>query len=268
MPNSTSWWLKVDRAQKHLREFERAIGRPRKRRPYTEDVRIEPDSGHYRWSVRLQVTGDPDFGLAVIAGDVLHNLRTALDHCAVAVAPPQQASVAAFPLVTEDFWCEDESGRFIRTDDEARRGREIFARRTKGMPDGALAVVESAQPYRRAGDPRLSPLGLLSRLENADKHRQLLITQYVFDVSHLPWVGPDGLPLTGSHSQSAMGLEASGSVLDPNAHVQIGRRVSVAIKGRDDGDQLLAVPTLQSIAEEVSAVLRDLEQFARDGSAA
>ncbi|MEX0629688.1 MAG: hypothetical protein WEE67_04525 [Chloroflexota bacterium] len=123
--------------------------------------------------------------------------------------PRDRESLAGFPIFTENFWLKDGSGGFVSRDDEARRGRRTFTRQTEGMPDGALAVIEAAQPYKSTAEPRLTPLGLLHRLENADKHRRLLVTQYVFDISHLPWVGLDGLPLTGPDSQSTIGLAST-----------------------------------------------------------
>lgn len=265
---SASWWLKVKRAQKHLRELEREIRRPTKRNPYTEEFVVEPDGDYYRWRSRLQMTDELKQRLAIIVGDVLHNLRTALDHCAVAVAPRERERLAGFPIFTEDFWLEDRPGHSVRGDDMARQGRRTYRRQTDEMPDDALAIIEAAQPYKAASDPGLTPLGLLAQLENADKHRRLLITQYVFDISHLPWIGPDGEPLKGPYSQATMSLEASGSVADPKVNVQLGRRVSVAIKVSDEEGHFLAVPTLQLIEGEVGKVLRDLEPFVHAGIAA
>jgi hypothetical protein len=142
--------------------------------------------------------------------------------------------------------------------------RGKFASQVEGIKPGPLAIIEAAQPYKQAGNPDWTPLGLLHRLENADKHRKLLVTPFVFDVSHLPWVGPDGEP---TDIQTAVILEGSGWAADAEVHVQLGRRVSVAIKVSDEEGHFLAVPTLQLIEGEVSKVLRDLEPFVHAGVA-
>jgi hypothetical protein len=42
------------------------------------------------------------------------------------------------------------------------------------MPEEAVTMIKEAQPYRRE-DSVLETLSLISRLENADKHRQLIV---------------------------------------------------------------------------------------------
>jgi hypothetical protein len=177
------------------------------------------------------------------------------------------SALAGFPIFTEDFWLEDGAGVFLRRDDEACRGRATFKRQTKGIPDSALAIIKASQPYKSAGEAGVTPLGLLSSLENADKHRRLLVMPYVFEVSDLPWVGLDGLPLEGTQKQAASSLEMSGSATNAEMHVDLGPRVSVAIKVSDEEGHFLAIPTLQLIEGEISKILRDLEPFVHAGIA-
>ncbi len=50
--------------------------------------------------------------------------------------------------------------------------RRRFSSAIAGMPELAIAVIKAAQPYRRGNKASIHVLYLLSRLENADKHRQ------------------------------------------------------------------------------------------------
>jgi hypothetical protein len=172
-----SWRLKADRAEKHLSELRLRIGEYVQKRPY-EAVRIERarncgekhpgyDCGG---SWRLQITEQPDPNLAVIAGDVIHNLRSALDHLAVALVPSSRRSHASFPIETKDIWAK-QGRRYVVHEPEPRKH---WRTAVKGMPPEAVAFIESMQPYRHSS-PGQHLLAYLNRLENADKHRQLAI---------------------------------------------------------------------------------------------
>lgn len=171
-----SWRLKLDRADKHLREFQIAIGEYVRRSPY-DAVRVV-GGGDCRkhvgydcggsWSLRI--TEQPDPMLAVVAGDVIHNVRSALDHIAVALAPRERRYKASFPIETRNIWAK-KGRRYIDSDPQSRKR---WRSSTQGMAPGAIAILKRLQPYQES-TPDKAALALLSRLENADKHRQLTI---------------------------------------------------------------------------------------------
>lgn len=70
-----------------------------------------------------------------------------------------------------DIWAKCPTcGHFIHGDDERR---EYFERAIKGLGAHATAIVVGSQPYR--SDSVASHIfGVLSRLENADKHRKIV----------------------------------------------------------------------------------------------
>ncbi len=116
------------------------------------------------------MTEKPDPMISVIIGECLYDLRSALDHLAVAMAPRNRKASAAFPVEWTDPWEKDSAGNFVYHQ-ERRRG---FTSRIKGMPDEAVKMITFAQPYQRKNS-ELETLGLVSRLENADKHRELIV---------------------------------------------------------------------------------------------
>lgn len=130
------------------------------------------------WTYRLFSEVEPDPYLAVVLGDLLYDVRSALDHIAVASVPTRRKYKASFPIFTVDpekVHPGDEEG------DAARL--EAWKHRTTGMSDKAMAVVRSVQPYNAQPPAHLQhiPLGpedhalaLLSAFQNADKHRQLI----------------------------------------------------------------------------------------------
>jgi hypothetical protein len=117
------------------------------------------------WRYVLRVTEEPDPVVMLIAGDAAHNLRTALDHLAVAIAPADRQQVAAFPILIDDATTN-------------REARERFDRATKGMPDAAIEVIRAYQPYSIGAKLPVQTHGLaiIASLDNADKHRQLIAT--------------------------------------------------------------------------------------------
>ena len=96
--------------------------------------------------------------IPVIIGECLYDLRSALDHLAVAMAPKNRRSSAAFPVEGTDPWEKDAVGAFVH-DEERRRS---FTSKVKGMPAEAVMMIREAQPYQR-DHPELETLGLLIR---------------------------------------------------------------------------------------------------------
>jgi hypothetical protein len=171
-----SWRLKVQRAEYHFEDLKRDL------HPCVNEARYKlvaadarpkcHEHGGICWDYMLRMETQPDSSLAVIAGDILFNLRSALDHIAVALVPSQRRSKASFPIESEPIW-ERKYRRFVVRDAERRRR---FRDATKGMPEPAVALIKRLQPYHGIADGvDQDVLYQLSRLNNADKHRQLVV---------------------------------------------------------------------------------------------
>lgn len=170
-----SWRLKLDRAQHHVLDLKREIAAYAKDDSY-KLVPVDPrpkchQHGGTCWDYQLVMTRQPNPMVAVIAGDILFNVRSALDHLAVAMVLPQRKGKTSFPIEIEHIW-ERKNRRFVVRNPD---GRRRFRTATEGMPDGAVAIIKSLQPYNAPRDERdQEALYQLSRLNNADKHRQLV----------------------------------------------------------------------------------------------
>jgi hypothetical protein len=168
MAERASWWLKVDRAEDHLKEIKRKLQTYADSHPY-EHFREAPRKAQpHVWRYMLRITKQPDPMIAVIVGDFLYNLRSALDHLAVAMAPRKFQRLVSFPIFLEDPFRTDRWGNYI--DNKAMASFESAVR---GMSAEVIAVVKEAQPYS-GSNPKQTALYLLSSLENADKHRKLI----------------------------------------------------------------------------------------------
>jgi hypothetical protein len=108
----------------------------------------------------------PLYHWGLLLGECIHNLRSALDNLAFALArlvsdPPSTPSALHFPI------CRDKSG--FEKSDRIRRSLDQ-------MPAEAAALIERLQPFHRdgseaSGHPDNDPLVLLQWLSNQDKHR-------------------------------------------------------------------------------------------------
>ncbi|MEZ4553119.1 MAG: hypothetical protein R3B59_04355 [Dehalococcoidia bacterium] len=165
------WWVKVKRAQRHMVEIRRCVRAYSERHPY-EAVRIRySKSEGDKWGFSLRITEDPEPELSAMVGDFVHNLRSALDVAVVGHSRPSaRRRSASFPIATEDLWERDAFRRYVIRDSERRKS---FNRAIAGLNPTAKAVIKQIQPYH--GDiPRHDIMGILARLDTADKHKRLL----------------------------------------------------------------------------------------------
>jgi hypothetical protein len=158
-----SFFLKLARADEHLQELQREIVWFAASDPYT--VRYETDEEGRR-HVWMGPVGNAPVRVALLAGDIVHNLHSGLDHLALALSEAN-AGGHVMPRVERD----SEFPIFIERD-KFRKGR---AKRIGMAASRAQALIQRAQPYRRWQDPSSHPLWQLYLLSNYDKHRRLPI---------------------------------------------------------------------------------------------
>jgi len=170
MAHADSWWLKVKRAQKHMIDIKREAGVYAGRHPY-ELVRVHKPESQRKVEYRVRLIEQPDPMIAVMLGDFVHNLRSALDHIIVASVPNKRRFKASFPILFDDIWARDTNGDFV-IDDADRRTN--FESAIAGLVPEARTLVVQVQPYHFGTDRFVWPIGIISRLENADKHRTLI----------------------------------------------------------------------------------------------
>jgi hypothetical protein len=189
-----SWWRKITRAHKHLRDFNEVAGEYVATNPYRMCKRFEGQGKRRRCVHRLEIDPAPDV-LALIAGDFLFNVRSALDHITVASAHRKCRYAVSFPIFTDDIWERDGNGTYLERHADAR---DTWHRITGGVNAKALAIIKGAQPYNaQTSDPagigvKNHVLALLSSYQNADKHRELAIVGGHLAPSRIVYVTDDG----------------------------------------------------------------------------
>jgi hypothetical protein len=153
--------LKLDRAERHLDELIETTLAFYERSPGASEEGPQQADG---WiPVYWRQPNDPPIELALICGDVMNNLRAALDHLVYAVASADSGrsqNGTAFPI--------------YRSNTEYRKprrdGKSPRDRRLKGVSEPHRSIIDAAQPYNER-DPDTHPLVSLAWFTNTDKHR-------------------------------------------------------------------------------------------------
>lgn len=155
---------KIERAFEHLRVLEGQMpAYIEKHSPYALRLsQIDQQTGWCTLTIVPDQPPKPRFG--IVLGDVMHNLRSALDYLVTALADRNGIPVTTrheFPI----FGDPNPYRKKVGTAAVA-----VSAGPLHGITDG-LGLVEQCQPYHRQQDARLDPLWHIYRFNNADKHR-------------------------------------------------------------------------------------------------
>ena len=190
------WWVKFDRACKHLDEYQCAIAEYTAGRKHPVVGSVESKKQPVEWVYRVRPETEPDPLWAVPIGDFLFNTRASLDHMAVALnGPKMKNNLIYYPIFTEDPFRREQGTRcYVDRDPEKRRNYAHWLRR---MPTDAQAFIKRTQPYAMAYGPAMNPadhvLAILKRLNDTDKHRRLLVARHGMDGGRLLEPIPGGL---------------------------------------------------------------------------
>jgi hypothetical protein len=164
-------FAKFRRADAHLEMLDVVWGKylGSEPRPYDFIVHINPETGDH--TIYAEIVRPPPAMLSVIVGDVLHNLRSGLDHLAwelVKRAGGKPGRHTYFPI------CDSEE-RWLQEVEHRRRSGDRRSPLSGIEPSSPIwKFIQAVQPYKRA--VYADAMTALRVLSNADKHRQLLIS--------------------------------------------------------------------------------------------
>ena len=220
-------------------------------------------------------------------GDFVHNLRSALDYIVVACVPKQRRKSAGFPILFQDIFAKDINGNFMVNDAD---GRDRFESTIKGLHPEARAFIIKLQPYNFGVLANVITLGLISRLENADKHRRLITlgcggkdctidfttrglpepityhryldteTQILYDDTVIPYDLPPDWPSNGMPHPDGSFIQPS----DMEMHLTVTAKILVKVSrigGNQPPDTHLLDLFMGSALFEVREILKRLEFF-------
>jgi hypothetical protein len=152
--------LKIVRATKHLDEINRIIA----------DVTLTAGAHEIVTDANgkeiINFLIEPPLDVAILAGEIIYQLRSAIDHLAFElvglnpggiVLPPKWEERALFPL-----WITPPKNTSYN----------CFNSQLPGISKTAFAFIESLQPYH-TGPGHHNVMAIIAKLSNIDKHRHL-----------------------------------------------------------------------------------------------
>lgn len=146
--------LKVERAKEHFSQLDAELGAFHERKPYRIVVEEGPQSGDQIY--RVKISEQPPLRWATIIGDIVHNLRSALDLlvCDMVRANgniPNRNTTFPISRSAEDF----EKG---------------LPEKVCGVDKKVIRIIRDLKPYKGGNEP----LWILHSLDITDKHRLIL----------------------------------------------------------------------------------------------
>ena len=156
--------LKLDWAEHHLRDIERLVRGYTASHPYDLFPSMEKQGRR-----RLYFTAQPDPNLGFMLGDVLYNVRAALDYLMFAIKPANKRGRIRFPIFWQGVWEPPVEG-----DSEQRlRDRRAWLRAVEGVDPQAVALIQANQPPTSTSEGDDQALAVLNRLRNKDSQQRL-----------------------------------------------------------------------------------------------
>jgi hypothetical protein len=251
--------LKLLRAQEHLAILQTEVSAFFEHDPYRLVTEHNVDATEHFAYLRL-VGSSPFNRWGLIVGDIVHNLRSALDSAIYEIAVresgsevPPNAKVLMMPI-------------FDSGPNYERSGR----RRVETLSVEARALVEAIQPYRHPHGIHNSSLWALHEVDNADKHRILQVISTIPVVAELSVSGL--VPDTDVTMEAHVGLigdetpvvTARTKVASPNMKMEGMTVLHVAIKRVEIEDReasSLLMPYLGGLLQEASRVVALLSRL-------
>jgi hypothetical protein len=238
-PSLEGCFVKLGRASKHRKELDAALG------PATNaisegvvtETTYDDNAGQFVVRVAYAPALPPD--VSIIAGDVIHNLRSALEY-------------AAYQAVWKALGAPRGDSQFPITSAPTKFRCSARVKHLSAEP-ALLAVVQRNQPYADIEDYRREglatdledivrlrqanrPLAVLRDISNADKHR-LLLPRYAraIEAVFMPSRVRDCAPVVSSYQEDGAlvaGTELADFVANPTASSRTWMWTSVPAKCR------------------------------------
>jgi len=149
--------VKIERAKKHIVDLQTEIRTFFDSNPY--EIRTKRDPQTRRLIYYLFRVEEIPYSIAAISGDILQNLRSALDHLA------------------QQLWLVNNPGAisngdvYFPTDSSATQFKANAPGKVKGLRQDAIDALYSAEPYDGG---KGSDFSVINRLNRVDKHRILI----------------------------------------------------------------------------------------------
>jgi hypothetical protein len=234
--------VKTERAKKHLRDLAAEALTIKETAILVADEKtdVPPHPTGFLWG-DFPMVPTISFDAISIAGDVIHNLRSALDHLA------QHLALVYTPTLTD----KELRGVEFPIAKTFAEYKDSKARKVKGIHPNAIEAIDSLKPYGD-GDGQFSTLlWRLHALDNIDKHRNLFTVgpQTVFTFSWLP----------GAYHLKTDNPDFSrfGADVEKDFQTEVDETISKTKVGQAQA----LIPALHELVEMVEGIIWRLREF-------
>lgn len=267
-----SAFAKLARAKIHNSQLDADVNAFRAREPHVWKLQVsdhlfDPSLAVVKFAVHIREPMPDDW--ALIVGDILTNLRAALDHAVFGHAAarqsltPKQEKWLSYPIITTKSDWSDWLNQ--------------LQKKAITVEPNVLTVIENSQPFNAtAFPPDWHPLALLNGLVNHDKHRAVRTVVYVseeFDVksSDLDVVLKDVKPvemIDGAIVASLTVRRATGKPGKKPGHPGWGPKNFHVVNGYSEKIELPTVGDSRALLFTMNAFVSDVERLLNDLKAA
>jgi hypothetical protein len=235
--------VKVERARKHLRDLAAEILTLSHTTILTPDpnTRVAPHPISLLHPNKFQRVPTLSFEVVAIAGDVVHNLRSALDHLA------QQLVRVGLTITPPVVALTDKELRQVEfpVSETVEKYQADKARKVKGMQPRAIEAIDRLKPYKGGNDA----LWRIHELDNIDKHRSLFTVAHDFLFTS-DWF--DGAYLLKADNPHFSGIER-----DVEQDVQT--EIESAVGNTRTAQASALLPSLYQLLDVVESIVRDFK---------
>jgi hypothetical protein len=189
-------WAKIERAKEQISNLDAEITALLASGVYSIVGENQPERRRYAF----KLLGPPvPLRFAVIAGEIVHHLRSAFDHVVWALAKKN-----AIP--------DDERIQFPVCDTPEKFEKAVRGGTIKGVSRTDRPLIEALQPHR-ASDPANSLLRVVHDLDIADKHKLLVV------VTHALFLGKTLVITKNNCTDPSFGIELPPTATDSQGRI-------------------------------------------------
>ena len=164
VPDSVDAKLKW--ARKHMDAAKRSVDVFVDGHPYAVGRELEDEGARHVY--RFTRYSEPPTEIGLKVGDTIHNLRSSLDHLALALARKGAEAEGVTMTLKEETRVQFP---IASTPDNYKD--QIGSGRLKNVDASAVEQISWLQPYRQGDNFATAPLWCIRELDDADKHRKL-----------------------------------------------------------------------------------------------
>lgn len=253
--------FKIDRASEHIREISETISETRPFR-YT----LETNAVTLERSLGAEQDDATIHRIAGVAGDAVHNLRSAIDHAYSAVVLPHARTDS-----------ERRAVQFPTSKSEARLEKSVISRLADRVSPEFVDAIMKLKPHGEQGGNKL--LYLIHDLDISDKHASFIPTADYTALSGetIKRYAPDcpipdaAQTLTFCHNRRDVSWDfylpgvISWTTLGFPLHGVIKQEIDVPVKivfkVCPTGERMVMIPTLHQFVDVTKSVVGIIQQF-------